>query len=109
MKPGGWPTNGKARREPGNLPPAMVKVGLGSGTAIAVGDMFAEPPDALRDLPNDLVSTAGTVLQQAARGRPGSRPPQPTEAGVPASCVGRLRAWPKVGEPAAQGTDRGRS
>ena len=46
MKPGGWPTNGKARREPGNLPPAMVKVGLGSGTAIAVGAMFAEPPDA---------------------------------------------------------------
>ena len=46
--------------EPDNLPLTMVKVGIGNGTAVAVGDVFAEPPDEHRDLPNDLLATDRT-------------------------------------------------
>ena len=46
--------------EPDNLPLTMVKVGWFSGTALAVGDVFAEPPDEHRDLPNDIFKSDGT-------------------------------------------------
>ena len=76
---------------------ALVNARIQDGGPITV-PMHPGRTVANRDLPNNLVSTACTVLKQA-RGRPGSRQPQQTEAGVPASCVGWLRAWPKVGEP----------
>ena len=46
--------------EPDNLPLTMVKVGWFSGTALAVGDVFAEPPDEHRDLPNDILESDAT-------------------------------------------------
>ena len=41
-------TNWDGTLEPDNLPLTMVKVGLGNGTAVAVGDVFAEPRRAPR-------------------------------------------------------------
>ena len=38
-----------------NLPLTMVKVGRFGGTAFTVGNVFAEPPDRHRNLPNDLL------------------------------------------------------
>ena len=46
--------------EPDNRPLTRVKVGWFGGTAIAVGDVFAEPPDEHRDLPNDILANDGT-------------------------------------------------
>ena len=46
--------------EPDHLPLTMVKVGIGSGTALAVGDVFAEPPHRHRDLPNDILASDRT-------------------------------------------------
>ena len=46
--------------EPDNLPPTMVKVGWFGGTAIADGNVFAEPPHRRRDLPNNLLATDRT-------------------------------------------------
>ena len=46
--------------EPDNLPLTMVKVGIAGGTSLAAGDVFAEPPDEHRDLPNDILESDGT-------------------------------------------------
>ena len=51
--------------EPDRLPPTMARVGRAGGTALAVGDVFAEPPDARRDLPNDLPATDRTCTLTA--------------------------------------------
>ena len=46
--------------EPDNLPLTMVKVGIAGGTTLAVDDVFAEPPDEHRDLPNDILESDAT-------------------------------------------------
>ena len=46
--------------EPDHLPLTMVKVGIGGGTVLTVGDVFAEPPHRHRDLPNDLLASDRT-------------------------------------------------
>ena len=51
--------------EPDNLPLTRVKVGWFGGTALAVGDVFAEPPDEHRDLPNDILANDGTCTSTA--------------------------------------------
>ena len=57
MHLGSAPANRDDAPEPDNLPLTMVKVGWFSGTALAVGDVFAEPPDEHRDLPNDILES----------------------------------------------------
>ena len=46
--------------EPDDLPLTMVKVGIAGGASLAVGDVFAEPPDEHRDLPNDILESDAT-------------------------------------------------
>ena len=54
-------TNRDGTLEPDNLPLTMVKVGwFGGGTALAAGDVFAEPPHEHRDLPNDILESDTT-------------------------------------------------
>ena len=61
----------RSGRRPGTgQPPAddgetMVKVGIAGGTSLAVGDVFAEPPDEHRDLPNDSLESDDTYTIMA--------------------------------------------
>ena len=65
-------------RQPGRRPgtgqplPDHGKGRLFGGTALAVGDVFAAPPDRHRDRPNDLLAR-GRAEGAAGRHRPGSR------------------------------------
>ena len=58
-------TNRDGTLEPDNLPLTMVMVGVsGIGPAfthtVTAGDVFAEPPDHHRNLPNDILVSDGT-------------------------------------------------
>ena len=80
MHAGSAVANRDGALEPDNLPLTMVKVGWFSGTDIAVGAVFAEPPDAQRDLPNDILAGNGTCTITARAGHGGDEVVSPVAA-----------------------------
>ena len=71
MHPGRAVASRDGALEPDQRPPTMVKVGGFGGTA--VGDVFAEPPDRHRNLPNDLLAGDRTCTITAWAGPWGRR------------------------------------